>query len=601
MSAERGGGATWRAALLLAAEVAAFAVLLFATRFIARAHLIPQTDQECYIGGIATDVLAHGLRFPLVAYAPNAYDNGSLFSGLLAALSFSLFGPSVLSLKLGTHLIAAIGAVAALWLLRGCLDELGLRRRTARWTAIAVLVVAMALAPRAVTLSSMYAIGNHVEGAAIDTVLLALFVHWRRSPPWIVAFWSLVGFALYLNKGTVLVIPVLAVAELLLARRSPWRLAAAAGGFLIGILPEALVTVRAHGLGWQTMASKAARGAQAFPQALLDDLWTLADFRPVLLAVWALAVLAGVAWLVAALRRRTAPAGETTGPAPVSLGLVVGTALLHLVALAVMAQGGLDGYALYGYPLLTVLVATGAAWLCARAAAAAGPRAAAAVGVAAVGLALMLYRPDAAGWGWPALQALHGDRAGAACSWRFAEGFLREYAYGLDRQAASAEAHAVARCRSLSDRAQALDCVGGIGRFLSWRRGATVPGEPPLALRADEWRAYAYLWGTHRRGDAAPCDQFSDPALAADCAAAVGLECLAIADQITRYMTGRGLAAPRCEIAPPPFDGYWAAVRRRLWERSAGDRPHLARARIFDADLRRCQGVLDACYASTEW
>ena len=56
-------------------------MLLFVTRFVARAHLVPQTDQECYIGGIAVDVLAHGVRFPLLVYAPNEYDNGSFFSG----------------------------------------------------------------------------------------------------------------------------------------------------------------------------------------------------------------------------------------------------------------------------------------------------------------------------------------------------------------------------------------------------------------------------------------------------------------------------------------------------------------------------------------
>src|SRR5437588_9647735 len=102
------------------------AALLFLTRFVARSHLIPLSDQECHVGGVAVDVLAHGIRFPLCAYAPNEYDNGTLFSGLLAALSFSVLGRNVLALKLTTHLIAAAGAVAALWLLRGCLEELGL-------------------------------------------------------------------------------------------------------------------------------------------------------------------------------------------------------------------------------------------------------------------------------------------------------------------------------------------------------------------------------------------------------------------------------------------------------------------------------------------
>ena len=137
-----------RKAARVSAELAGFAILLFVTRFVMRSHLIPLMDQECHIGGIAVDVLAHGVRFPLLTYAPNEYDNGSFFSGLLAAASFALLGRSVLALKLVTHLISAAGAVAALWLLRGCLDELGITSRRTRWAATAALVVGIAFAPR---------------------------------------------------------------------------------------------------------------------------------------------------------------------------------------------------------------------------------------------------------------------------------------------------------------------------------------------------------------------------------------------------------------------------------------------------------------------
>ena len=113
-----------RTAARLLAELAGFAALLFITRDVERGHLVPQMDQECHIGGIAVDVLAHGVRFPLLVYAPNEYDNGSFFSGLLAAVSFSLLGRSVLAFKLVTHVISAAGAVATLWLLRSCLQEL---------------------------------------------------------------------------------------------------------------------------------------------------------------------------------------------------------------------------------------------------------------------------------------------------------------------------------------------------------------------------------------------------------------------------------------------------------------------------------------------
>src|SRR5262249_21129738 len=155
-------------------ELAGFAALLFVTRFLGRGYLVPELDQECHIGGIAVDVLAHGIRFPLLVYAPNHYDNGSFFSGLLAAASFSLFGRNLLALKLVTHVIAAAGAVAALALLRACLAELGLSDRLVRRVAIATLVCAFAIAPTLVTALSMYAVGNHLEGSAIDTMLLAL-------------------------------------------------------------------------------------------------------------------------------------------------------------------------------------------------------------------------------------------------------------------------------------------------------------------------------------------------------------------------------------------------------------------------------------------
>src|SRR5690242_7273477 len=88
-----------RTIVRLAAEFVGMAALLFLTRFVARSHLIPLSDQECHVGGVAVDVLAHGIRFPLCAYAPNEYDNGTLFSGLLAAVSFSILGRSVLALK----------------------------------------------------------------------------------------------------------------------------------------------------------------------------------------------------------------------------------------------------------------------------------------------------------------------------------------------------------------------------------------------------------------------------------------------------------------------------------------------------------------------
>ena len=602
MSTDEQGSGTQRSAaawtvLRLLAEVAGFAALLFVTRFLARAHLIPQSDQECHIGGIAVDVLAHGIRFPLLAYAPNEYDNGSFFSGLLTAGSFSLLGRNVLALKLATHVIAAAGAVAALWLLRACLRELGLTGRRVRWAATAALVIAFACAPRVVTLTSMNGVGNHAEGAAIDTILLALFAYGIRSRSATRAAlrWVLVGVALYLNKGTALVIPALAAAEVALAWRARGRLVAACGGFALGALPELLVVAQRHAMGWATMATKPERSVRTFPHLFVDDLLFLGEYRAELLAMWAVALVVGAVLCIRARRRRTSPRrGARITPAPVALGFVVGFTCLYIVALAAMAQGGLDAYVVYGYPTLVVLYALLLAVVCARLTTRWGGGAW--VAAAAIGATLVVYRPDAVTGGVDSAVALWSNRAGAACAWRFAEGFGREYDHGLAPAGRTRVAHAIARCRSLEEPALSLDCIGGIARELAWRHGVKVDGEPPAGLSPDERRAYAYLYGTHRKGDGTACGSFHSEDLAVTCTSAVQLECLVFADIYTSLRTGQRLQRPRCTIPEPPMDGYWAAMRRNLLGRAAGPSPEILTASVsIDADLRACEAVFDAC------
>jgi len=586
-----------RTAARLLAELAGFALLLFAARFLARAHLVPLIDQECHIGAIAVDVLAHGIRFPLLAYAPNEYDNGSFFSGLASALSFAVFGRNVLALKLVTHLVSAAGAVAALALLRRGLDELGVTWRGARRAAIAALVLGFALAPRVVTLASLYAVGNHAEGAAIGAILLALFAA-RRPPdsaPRTAAFWALVGVALYLNKGAFAVVPALAAVELWLARHAWRRLAAAAAGLLLGALPELVVITQRHGLGWQAMAAKAERHAGGFPNAFLHSLSSLADHRPELLAAWAIAVACGVGWLWDSMRRGDWRDGRS-GPAapPVALAVLVGAVLTQLAALAVMAQGELDTYAVYAYPALVVLSALVIGRAVATVAARRPVRHAYAVAAAALLLLVVVLRPDALSAGPPSVAELWRDQRGAACAWRFAEGFGREHAHGLAAPGQTRTQHAIARCRALSEPDLALDCVGGIARELHWRGIGRVAGAPPAELSAAERRAYAYAYGTHRFGDARACADFTDPALTAECAAAVRLECLAFADVTARFATGRGIGRPRCEIAVPPMDTYWASMRRALLARPAGAGPAPDGGRT-GTDLSAC-AVFAACY-----
>ncbi len=592
-----------RAAARVSAELAGFAILLFVTRFVLRSHLIPLMDQECHIGGIAVDVLAHGIRFPLLAYAPNEYDNGSFFSGLLAAASFALLGRSVLALKLVTHFISAAGAVAALWLLRGCLDELGVTSRRARWAGIAALVIGIAFAPRVVTLCSMYAVGNHTEGSAIDVILLALFSRLvrNRSAARTAAFWALVGFALYLNKGTLLVIPVLGLAAIARSWHARQRLLAALGGFVLGVLPELLVIAQRNGAGWSVMSAKPK--VQGFPYAFIDDLVTLGEHRVELLALWAASLIAAGALLAHLIRQRDwrppTPDGSTPAPTdapPLTLATVLGFTCLHLAALTVMAQGGPDAYAIYAYPTLVVLFALLVAWTCRRVEARSGERGAALAAVAATALSIVVYRPDALAWRPAAVSALWRNADAAACSWRFGEGFEREHRYGLAPPGTTREQHAIERCRSLSEEDQVLDCIGGIARELHWRENGRVNGEPPAGLSAAERRAYAYHWGTHRMGDVEGCRDFSSPELAAECVAAVQLECLVFADVVTRLASARSIPQPQCELRSPPMNGYWAAMRRDLLARPPGKKPDLP-APFGDSDLRACEPVLNACYA----
>ncbi len=581
----RGGKHTsWGcAAAWLLAEYLALAGLLFLTRFVARGHLALRTDQECHIGGIAVDVMAHGIRFPFAAYSPNEYDNGSFFSGLLTAVSFRVLGQSVLSLKLVTHAIATGGTLAALWLLRRCLDDLGVTRPLERWTAIAALVIAAALGPRLVTMVSMYGVGNHAEGTAIDVVLMALFVWRLRSPSKLSAAvrWALVGLALYVNKGTVLVLPVLTFAEIFRARRSPGRLVAAGAGLMMGALPEILVIVQRHGLGWATITGKAERNSGGFPGSFLGSVAMLGEHRIELLGVWALAI--GVA-LVSAFRSRSAP-----------LGILLGFLGFHMAALTVMAQGGLDAYAVYAYPTLVVLFAVTVALSIRGVASRWGGRASVWAACAAMVLTAVLYRPEVVTWDTGPASALWHEREGAACSWRFAEGFGREYRQSPSQADGTRDDHVIERCRSLSDD-QGVDCIGGVARELHWRRGGRVTsGEPPAQLDERERRAYAFHYGIHRRGEVAPCGDFTSADLQATCADAVRLDCLVFGDLYSRIATGRGFGQPRCTVAAPPMHGYWESMRRDLITRGPGVGANLNQAG-GDLELAGCQAIFEQCY-----
>jgi hypothetical protein len=605
-----------RTSAYLLGELAAFATLLFVVRFILRGHLVARGDEECNLGGVAVDLLAHGVRFALPVYAPNEYENGFFYSGLLTATSFSLLGRNVLALKMPTHLIVSMGAVATLWLLRRCLDELRLSAHQVRWTAISALIVATAFSPREIAFYSTYAvgIGSHPEGAAIDMVLLAWFARRRAewSAPRTAAFWVLLGLALHVNKGTLVLVLVLAAAELNLARSSPRRLIAVVLGFLLGSVPELVRMASAEAAiegmgGWGTIRSKLMLHSRDFPWAFFSSVLNLADHRPELLATWFLAIALALGLLLRVPHRHSSI--RENASAPSALSLTLGLLLLHVAALTVVAQGGLDYFVVHTYPPLVVLTALLAGWLCSMASKSWGVHGTWA-GAMVVALTVAVYRPDTLRPGFEQVSALWGDRGGAVCSWRFGEAFLRvqgevvNYAPSLgspdlperDKQALrKREQRAIERCRSLSETAQILDCIGGVARELQFGMSGRVDGGPPPELSGVERRAYAFYYGVGTRGKTTRCDDFLELALSKDCRTAVQMECFIYADMATRFASGHSLGRPSCDIAVPPVDGYWTEMRADLFSRPPGSGPTVP-PEFSDESMGTCKALVEACY-----
>jgi hypothetical protein len=259
-----------------------------------------------------------------------------------------------------------------------------------------------------------------------------------------------------------------------------------------------------------------------------------------------------------------------------------------------MARDFMDFYVLYGYPTISVLLAVAVVVVTERAIARAPHLAAVAV-TGALALVVLVHRPAAASGSTDTVRRLWNDRAAAVCSWRFAEGFGRDYDHGAAPPGTTREAYVLARCRSLSERDQVLECVGGMARELAWRQGGHVAGAPPAALSAEEARAYAYHYGTHRYGNERDCDDFADPALAAECRAAVRSECLVFADTLTRLRARRPIGRPSCALAEPPDDAFWSAVRRDFLARPAGPGPDVPETTSRDA-LEACRAVYADCF-----
>jgi hypothetical protein len=258
------------------------------------------------------------------------------------------------------------------------------------------------------------------------------------------------------------------------------------------------------------------------------------------------------------------------------------------------------------HPPLVVLTAVLAAWLCA--AASNHSRVGGWAGAMVVGLMLVVHRTDTLTPGFEQVSALWSKRGGAACSWRLGETFLRRKGPDAaqsdspdtpaplhrDGQLVADEQDAIALCRSLSETAQVLDCIGGLAHELQFR-SERVYGEPPSGLNGIERNAYAFYYGIHRDGRMAPCDDFREAALRRDCRTAVQLDCFTWLDIAARFAPGHRLGRPQCEIPAVPMDGYWAEVRSDLLSRPPGRGPEFPRE-FPKEGLEACSTVVDSCY-----
>ncbi len=569
-----------RTAALIVGLTAFFVVVLFIARYMARGHLALCIEEECSGGGVAVEVLAHGVRYPLSVYAQNTYDNGSFVSGLVTAALFSVFGRRALTFKLEPLIVSAAAAVAILALVALCLRELQITDRRARRAGFAAAVIGIVIAPRYATIFSMIGIGpgSHIEGAAVETIVLALFawrVH-RRSVAETAALWVVIGALFWLNRGMIFILPVLAAMQLVVSRR---RLAAAIAmlvGFAVGVTPDWIAMAAGHDSGWHDLIWKFQQRLQMMPRPFVESMVLFGDGRIELLGSWALALAAATALCVRYWRSSAGADGtggatcEGTGCAgrPVILTLLVGVTWYSLAVLLVVAVGGVDPYALHLLAPITVLVASVVGWLCAWVTARWGERSGVVAAFATMAAMLCAYRPDALSWEVQPVQALWHDETGAVCSYRFGEGFMRRRdEYWQGRWTAEGVQDAIAGCRSLSEREQVLDCIGGTTYLWLRVRELETVGMLPAGLDDDEARAFAYYFGIRNNTE---CDGFGDRTLQDACKAAARLACLVQADRAMRIASGRYLGRPHCDIQEPPMQAFWAARRVELLNRPAG-------------------------------
>lgn len=551
--------------------------VLFVSRFFLLTSAAFVTPEECHTGGIAAEVLKHGLRFPLWAYTPENYENGIVIGGLLATPLYGLFGEDVFALKLFAFVISATGMLAGLALLRRLLAATGLESRHARFAAFVGYVMLLVAGPASFVHKSLDAIGDHNEGSALSLLLLVLTArrHERRTVRALVVLWLAAGFAVVWEKGTAVVVGLALLAEVHRAwrGRQAWsRLPVAIALFLVGYSPALLLVHRPLN-AWAVVAQKFTGSGGFAPVGTLVDLFWLYGDRS---AFWmGLFLVSLVGLFVAAFRER-----PRTGIAGV-LALYTAT---HVVFLSATdpTEPPLD-YCHYVFPML----AMGAAVLLAQAAEAAStsrwrtarivfPLASVSLG----GFLLLTsptWSPDA---GFPA--RLLNDHGRATCYWRFGRAFYH---------ATDQLPEAVDMCRRLGDD-HSLECISGLPF-------ATDARPEQGTLKPREQRAFAFGWGSaasrdqHRAG----CSAFAG-ADARVCRAGHHWDCVVYANLLSVLLEGRRLGRPHCSMAPP-WQGFATATEGWIDEAPSPGNQNQEEASAYrevQASMSECDAVLDECY-----
>lgn len=538
----------------------AIGLALFAARILFMPDIPDVSPETCHSGAIASELLDHGIRFPLLAYTPESYENGIIVEGFLTVPFFQLFGRNLLALKLLAHVFATVSTLMGFALLERALDWRAVRdgaRSLARWCYFLLMV----LAPSVFTFKMLDALGDHNEGTALAMVLLVLLVRRIERPTTIrlVALWLTAGIFAVWERGTLMVVLIAGLHELTAAARSRalWtRPFLAVGLFLIGYAPGFYISIVR---GFSDAEAIAGKFSLRSPFLGIVDFLTKSWIRPLFVFLF---LGACVDWMATGWRQRRDNA--------VAMCLA-GFALLHVVLVGL--TGRTNGfYHLYSFFVMAIPPAIWSArlgnFLSHRFA----------LPLPATGLMLSVVlvlglRPELR-LDLGRLQSLHRDDAQAACYWRFGRAF---------GQFTHDPAAAAKLCRSLGT-GGALECMSGLAY-------ASVTAADAQLQSSEERLALSFGYGRsecHGSRQEHPCASLSAPEERHACESGSRWECLFFLDMERRVLDGRLLSRPTCDVSVP-FVGFESRVRDRWFARQVLPGPA---GPVHD---RNCQAILAPC------